>query len=493
MDESQPIPQAQDGRQCLRERPNQHAAPGTRGHRGRDSRNRAQSARDCGSSAFARGKLGHDYQCLQHHGLGRPGRERYLAHLRDGRRNRYSACGSRARLQQRDYLRPAAPRLRLNTNKINPASLFLGLAGTLLFLILFSSTVSAQSDLSIQKVVYNVTQVDFQDAEPHYAVDGQLTWLANYENTTADWGYIPNDLFVSLGFVTIETIPGRTNWLTFNNSVDPAGSLTLALEGENDTVTLAVGIGDGSNAVISCILTILPKIDTYECGFPALQPVSSLTQETITEFPPVMSSQLRHPQAASDVLLDGVMYEYQIQIPGTNIWTNIVNYTTITANGIVYVWGNTTDWEEDLITVNTFRVRVRDQRTHEASIYSCSVQAQVGSTELGPYNCIGTQNSLLPDTAGDPTFPLADVPGLAAGLGVSAQVMAGIMSIITGLVIVAFAAWKAGVVGAVVSSALMIALMFALNVIPPWALVVIFLGSIAIIAMRLKGGNANEQ
>lgn len=457
-----------------------------RGYGRGDPRGGPQPASDRGSPPYVGGKLRLDHHGLQFDRLGRPGGQRHFADLRDGDRDRDPARGRRARLQQRD--RPGGAPERPHLKIPLPASI-LTLAGVLLFCIFLLPSASAQEDLSVRKVVFNVTEVDFQDSEPHYGVQGTLTWLASHPNTTADWGYIVNPFFISLSFVDIETIPGRTNWLTFNNSVDEPGSVFITLEEANDTQRLAVGIGTGSSpSYSSCVIVLRAQVGSYSCGEPAFPPVDSLTVENEAEFPPLMSFQLRHPQTSSDVLLDGVIYEYQAFFGA--IWADLsYNSTTTDASGIVRTWFNTTDWAPDLVTFNTFRVRALDQRTHEISEWSCTVQSRIGRTDLGPYSCVGQSPFVLRGGEGDAAFPLADVPALSSGLGLTLEQTALFMGLLFGFLVIILVAFVGGLVPAILAAICLIPFLYTLNSIAAYVLTFVFMIVTTIVVLSWRLGN----
>lgn len=490
MDESQSQVQGND-----EERPRLHEflrgrnAYGRGGRNGpRDPRNCPQSPSHCRPAPEPGRKQRHHHRGLQHDGLGRSGRQRYQPDLRDGRGNRDPPDGGRTRLQQRDHLRAPSQRIRLR--RILPASILM-LAGIFLLslILFFTSTAEAQEGLAVRKVVFNVTRIDFQDALPHYGANGFLTWLATAPNTTVEWGYIANETFVSLEFVDIEEIPGRTNWLTFNNSFDPPGSLFLALEGENDTVILSIGYDDGS-IYTSCIIIVKAIVGTYECGEPGFSTIDTLTHETVAEYPPIMSMQLRHPWTASDALLSNITYEYQSFFGG--IWVPLQVNSTTTVDGIVRAWFNTTDWEEGLVATNTFRARVRDQLTHESSPWSCTVQARIGSTELGPYSCIGQQAFFIPDASDAPAFPLMDIPALSSGLGLSQANTALMIGLIFGLVLTIAVGIFGGPVTAVVCAACLVGFLYTVNAIAAFVLTVIFIIATSVVAYKWKENNGGD-
>lgn len=489
MDESQP--EVSQAPQQRHRRPGQHGhqhAPLHHDRHGRgDPRRGAQPAGHRGPAPHSGGLQRHDHPGLQFDGLGRPGGERYQPRLRYGHRPCGAAHGRGPGLQQRDHLRGQAPRIRLTAPTLAGA---FALALLLFFiLILLTPSAAAQDNLTVRKVVFNATRVDFQSSEPHYGLQGYLTWLASEPNTTADWGYIVNPNFVSLGFVNIEQIPGRTNWLTFNNSVDPPGSIFIALEEENNTQRLAIGIGDGlSPGYSSCVITLQAIAKTYECGEPGFPTLDSLTVQTIEEYPPNMSFQLRHPWTTSDATLDGVVYEYQI-FAGA-IWTDLFVNSTTTEDGIVRAWFNTTDWEAGLISANTFRARARDQRTHEVSPWSCTVQARIGSLALGPYSCIGKTGFFLVDPSEDPSFPLINVPDVSSGLGLTKTQAALTLGLFFSIGLILFVSAFTGIVGAILVTPLMIGFLYTVNAIAAYVLTVVFIIAIGIIVLTTRRGEA---
>lgn len=474
----------------LRQRESWRPDHGRLCHRGRDPRRgpRPQDHRRTGTDVRSQ-RVGYRRR-VQHDGLGRPDGHGYLAYLRDGGRDRGPSRPRGPRVPVAERLSVAPKLIRGTIN--NPASLFAASGFLFLFALLFFSTIaSAQSDLQVQKIVFNVTAVEASGVSNNYLVDGNLTWLANYPNNTAAWHLIPPDgvPIAMSGFgVSVENIPGRPGWLTVYLGGVPIPTTVEYPITEEGNSTISVGYeNDAGDFVIGCPLNVFATRSYYECGAPKLPAPPSLTFANVAEYPPAMGFQLRHPWTTTDALLENISYEYQT---GTSlVWSDIYPSNQHTTGGIVYAWFNTTDWETGLIASGSFRIRAKDNLTSERSEWACALQARIGDMGLGPYSCIGTTDSFFQDQ-GNIEFPMADVPGLAAGLGLNSLLVGAMLIGIAGLGITLMGYFVGGVVGAFVGASASLAWAYVLNILPAWGLILAFLGCAAVVAITFSGGKS---
>lgn len=472
-------PEARHGR--TRERLPREPRDGGLCHRGRHPRGGHRPSGHRRSLPDVRRFGERNYDRLQYDGLGRPNRHGYQPHLCDGDGNRGSSWARGARLPDHERLQA-----RLTIAAISAAFISL-----FCILFLLSGSAIAQADLRVEKVVFQSNSVSYNEGVPE-GVNGYLSWKANYPNTTADWGIIVHDEFFELSAIDISLIAGRENWmiLTFDDlPLNHSFAYFASEPQENNSIQIALGTGADAT-YSSCKVIILPSVDeSFECGSPGFPKLDSLTQETVAEYPSEMSLQLRHPATSSDILLDNISYEYQVSVVAlVEIWSDLsINATTTDSNGIVRAWANTTDWTENLVTTNRFRARAYDNLTHERSEWSCILQTQIGSLQLGPYSCIGQTDSLVPGLSGDPTMPLSDIPGFAAGMGLSEVAVGAMLGGIFIIGITAFSFFLGGIVGAMIAFTASLYWLYTLNIMPTWGLVVIFVIAMAIIAGIFSG------
>lgn len=379
----------------------------------------------------------------------------------------------------------------------------LGGAGILLLALLLAPLATAAAPRPVEQIVFENEQVSFYPSPPNsfsYAVNmtwklspddpNQVTGAFNYtiyrNQTSYPTGWIPAYNF------SRAAVPGRLGWVySLNTGADSAVSQSF-VTGWNISVQNPMSASPNV-AGPTCLLSVDLAVNGsfYQCGplIEAPRGVSAIVETAATSSSSQTNTTFRWRLSVNDTNQTSGAFTYWLYVGAQpDRLTRFTGTPSLDSTGVLRL--TVDSYTTQGVTFQQYaQVRARDPLTHQRSNLSCTVQILGGSIYRASVcgDISSPAGGFLSDGA---TFPMIDVSDMADATEIDEDLLAGLLGtlLVLGFTGMGFAA--ARVVGAIVGGIGSLGFATVLGLAPIYVLVVIFLGSMAVIVLTIARGGS---